>query len=206
MGNSKKRSAEKKRRRIERALERKINYDVNAVVANQDIRSRPPTKHKSKKKKKCNNKSIKLDCHKSDQCYRSGQFSYERYESYKKNNSNIATIYFDKSLSYFNESLKYNPKNTKALYDKACLLIDANKLEDSLECFEKILEIDSCNMVVLGDKAGILERLGRRKEAAEVREIRKSIVPPSNVKKIEGNDIAVTDNDDFYLYMKYGKK
>lgn len=64
------------------------------------------------------------------------------------------------ALFFINESLKITPENIPALLNKAFILEDLEKLDESNKCYNIILKLDETNKYALNNKACILKEKG----------------------------------------------
>lgn len=72
---------------------------------------------------------------------------------------------FKKGVELFNKALKEDSKNIPALYNRARALSKIHKLEDALNDFEELVQLQPANATFIGDYAVALHLNGKNKEA-----------------------------------------
>ena len=95
-----------------------------------------------------------------------------------KSNALITLDMMDEANETFDEILKINPQNTTILYQKSNYLEVNGKLEESLKCIERVIEID-CSIPAIISKARILLKLKRFDESEKLLNIVFEIEPKS---------------------------
>ncbi|MDD1438263.1 tetratricopeptide repeat protein, partial [Dolichospermum sp. ST_sed10] len=65
----------------------------------------------------------------------------------------------DAAMICLNESLRMNPLRARAWYTKGFILMQHDKLEQALQCYDKALDLKPDFDVVWSHKAGVLEKL-----------------------------------------------
>jgi tetratricopeptide (TPR) repeat protein len=72
------------------------------------------------------------------------------------------------ALLFINESLKITPSNTAALMNKALILENLGKLDDSIECCDHILRLEEDNKSAINIKSHILWKKGQLDTALDL--------------------------------------
>lgn len=85
-----------------------------------------------------------------------------------KGNEFCATGEYQKAIEMFDEVLKIDPKNIKALQCKGPVLNDLGKYQEAMENSSKALKIDPKNKIALNSKGRALRNLGKQQEAIRI--------------------------------------
>ena len=93
----------------------------------------------------------------------------ENLEFYiKKAEDLISSGAYEEAIESYNEALKIDPENARALYAKGYALFQLDKYQEVLDVFDEELKIDPKNIDKLCSKGEILSnKLGKHEEAIE---------------------------------------
>ena len=66
---------------------------------------------------------------------------------------------YDQAISFYDQTLKENPKNVEALNNKGSALSKMGHYEEAISFFDTVIDIDSKNILALNNKANALANL-----------------------------------------------
>ena len=68
-------------------------------------------------------------------------------------------------LFWLDKAIQMDPNDEFVFYNKGVLLTDMEKLQEALECYNRVLEIEPNEEDALYNKGTILDELGKNEEA-----------------------------------------
>jgi len=86
---------------------------------------------------------------------------------YFKGQLEILKKNFATAIEYFDQAIKYNPKDGAAYNDRALCMVELGIIDEAFDYFDKGIEVEPDFATIYHNKGWLLNNIGRHKEAIE---------------------------------------